>query len=154
MSLNIGNQAPDFNLPSTTGNNISLSDLKGKKVVLYFYPKDNTSGCTLEAKDFDNLKTEFESSNAVILGVSPDSIKSHNSFIDKQCLSFTLLSDESKEVLQTYQVWVEKSMYGKKYMGVERSTFLIDEAGKIAQIWRKVNVPQHAQAVLEACKKI
>ncbi len=144
----IGQTAPDFNIPNQEGQLISLSSLLGKKVVLYFYPKDDTPGCTIEAKDFRDLTTSFAETNTVILGVSKDSIKKHCSFISKYDLNFTLLSDEKSTACETYGVWVEKSMYGKKYMGIERATYLIDEAGIIVQIWRNVKVTDHAKEVL------
>ncbi len=151
-SLAIGAKAPDFTLPADGGSTVSLSSLKGKKVVLYFYPKDDTSGCTKEAMEFNALKAEFEKANAAIVGVSADSVASHDKFKKKYDLGFTLGSDESKSMLEAYGVWVEKSMYGKKYMGIERTTVLIDAAGKIARIWPKVKVPDHAAEVLEAAK--
>ena len=126
MSLTIGTQAPAFSLPATDGREISLDSLKGRKAVLYFYPKDDTSGCTLEAQDFQALKQEFAAADTEIIGVSPDSLKSHDKFRAKYGLDFTLASDEAKAMLQAYGVWVEKSMYGRKYMGVERTTVLID----------------------------
>ncbi len=132
-----------------SGEKISLKDYKGKKVVLYFYPKDMTSGCTQEACDFrDNIK-KIEKKNAVIIGVSPDDNKSHNKFKDKYELPFTLLSDETKEMLNDYGVWQEKSMYGRKYMGVVRTTFIIDEKGKIEKIYEKVKVPGHIEEILK-----
>jgi thioredoxin-dependent peroxiredoxin len=149
-----GDQAPDFELPSDHGDAISLKSLTGKMVVLYFYPKDDTSGCTKEAIDFNGLKTEFERFGAIIVGISPDSIASHVKFKTKHKLALDLASDETKKVLETYGVWVEKSMYGRKYMGVERTTFLIDRNGKIARIWNKVKVPGHAEAVLGAVKEL
>jgi thioredoxin-dependent peroxiredoxin len=153
-SLAIGAKAPDFTLPADGGSTVSLSSLKGKKVVLYFYPKDDTSGCTKEAMEFNALKGEFEKTNAAIVGVSADSVASHDKFKKKYDLGFTLGSDESKAMLEAYGVWVEKSMYGKKYMGIERTTVLIDAAGKIARIWPKVKVPDHAAEVLEAAKAL
>jgi len=122
--------------------------------VLYFYPKDDTSGCTAEAIAFNGLKAKFEAAGAVVIGVSPDSPKSHDKFKTKHDLRFALASDESKAMLEAYGVWVEKSMYGKKYMGVERATFLIDAEGRVAKVWRKVKVPGHAEAVLEAVKAV
>jgi peroxiredoxin Q/BCP len=152
--LETGKKAPAFDLPSDGDGRIKLSGLKGQKVVLYFYPKDDTSGCTQEAIDFNGLRKQFEKANTVILGVSPDSVKSHDKFKTKHELDFDLVSDESKTMLEAYGVWVEKSMYGRKYMGVERTTVLIDEAGKIAQIWNKVKVPGHAKEVLAAAKAL
>ncbi|MDJ1464819.1 peroxiredoxin [Nitratireductor sp. GZWM139] len=149
-----GSEAPDFVLPADGGSEVRLSDFRGKTVVLFFYPKDNTSGCTVEAIDFTALKPEFDVVDTVVLGMSPDSPKSHDKFKTKHGLTVGLVSDQEKETLQAYGVWVEKSMYGRKYMGVERSTFLIDPEGRIAEVWRKVKVPGHAQAVLEAAKKL
>lgn len=146
--LKPGEKAPDFKLKSDSGESFSLKDFKGKKVVLYFYPKDMTSGCTVEACDFrDNIK-KIEKKNTVVIGVSADSIQSHKKFKDKYKLPFTLLSDESKKMLTDYEVWKEKSMYGKKYMGIVRTTFLINEKGKIEKIWEKVNVNGHVEDIL------
>ncbi|WP_442894706.1 peroxiredoxin [Bartonella sp. CB169] len=142
--------APDFNLPRDGGGKLCLSDLQGKAVVLYFYPKDDTSGCTSEAIDFTRLKPKFDEIGVIIIGVSPDSVKKHDKFKTKHDLDIILVSDEEKTTLEAYGVWVEKSMYGRKYMGVERSTFLIDITGKIVEEWRKVKVPGHAEAVLAA----
>lgn len=152
--LGIGDLAPDFNLPRDGGAEQSLSQLRGKPVVLYFYPKDDTSGCTLEAHDFTALKPEFDKIGVEIIGMSPDKAAKHDKFKEKHELNITLVSDEEKTTLMNYGVWVEKSMYGRKYMGVERTTFLIDKTGKIAEIWHKVKVPGHAQAVLQAASKI
>lgn len=152
--LGIGDLAPDFNLPRDGGAEQSLSQLRGKPVVLYFYPKDDTSGCTLEAHDFTALKPEFDKIGVDIIGMSPDKAAKHDKFKQKHELNITLVSDEEKTTLMAYGVWVEKSMYGRKYMGVERTTFLIDKTGKIAEIWHKVKVPGHAQAVLQAAGKI
>jgi peroxiredoxin Q/BCP len=153
MALEIGSPAPDFSLPDETGAPVSLSSLKGKKVVLYFYPKDDTSGCTIEAKDFSCLVDDFAKEGAVVIGMSPDSTKSHGKFLAKHELKVRLVADEDKSAIQAYGVWTEKSMYGRKYMGVERSTFLIGEDGKILEIWKGVKVPGHAEAVLDAVKK-
>lgn len=152
MALQKGDKAPVFTLPDASGNMVSLSDLKGKKVVLYFYPKDDTSGCTIEAKDFSCLADEFADHGAVVLGMSPDSVKSHGKFIAKHDLKVGLVADEDKSTLQAYGVWAEKSMYGRKYMGVERSTFLIGEDGTIVEAWRNVKVPGHAEQVMKAVK--
>lgn len=149
-----GQTAPAFELPRDGGGSVKLSDLAGKTVVLYFYPKDDTSGCTAQAIDFSSLKGEFEKAGAVVLGVSPDSVKSHDKFKTKHKLEVGLASDEEKKTLEAYGVWTEKSMYGRKYMGVERSTFLIDKAGKVARVWRGVKVPGHAAEVLEAAKAL
>lgn len=154
MTLTPGGKAPPFSLPATDGQEISLDILKGRKVVLYFYPKDNTTGCTREAQDFQALRQEFEAADTVIVGVSPDSLRSHERFRAKYGLDFTLASDEAKSMLQAYGVWVEKSMYGRKFMGVERTTFLIDRDGRIARIWSKVKVPDHAREVLEAARAL
>ncbi len=147
-----GKKAPAFKLKNQNGETISLNDYKGKNVVLYFYPKDNTSGCTAEACSFRDDFPKFERIDAVILGVSPDSVESHKKFEQKYDLNFNLLSDEKKEVLEKYDVWKEKSMYGRKYMGVERTTFIIDADGKIKKIFRKVKVKGHNKEVLEALK--
>jgi len=152
--LGPGQKAPDFDLPRDGGGTLKLSDLTGKKVVLYFYPKDDTSGCTAEAIDFSALKPEFEKAGTVVVGISPDSVKSHDKFKSKHGLSVELAADEERKTLEAYGVWVEKSMYGRKYMGVERSTFLIGADGKIASAWRKVKVPGHAKAVLEAAQSL
>lgn len=152
--LNPGDKAPDFALPTDGRGKVTLKSLKGKNVVLYFYPKDDTSGCTKEAIDFNGLKAKFTKAETEIIGVSSDSPTSHDKFKTKHKLGFTLGSDESKEMLEAYGVWVEKSMYGRKYMGVERTTFLIDSKGKIREIWRKVKVPGHAEAVLAAAKAL
>jgi thioredoxin-dependent peroxiredoxin len=145
-----GKKAPDFTAKDDEGNIVKLKELRGKKVVLYFYPKDNTSGCTKEACDFRDAYSQFKRKGAVILGVSPDSERSHQKFKEKFSLPFTLIVDEAKEIANLYGVWKEKSMYGRKYMGVERTTFVIDEEGKIRKIFPKVKVTDHAQAVLEA----
>ncbi len=148
--LKAGDKAPDFDLIADSGEKISLKDYKGRKVVLYFYPKDMTSGCTVEACDFrDNIK-KIEKKNAVVIGVSPDGTKSHVKFKDKYELPFTLLSDESKKMLEDYRVWQEKSMYGRKYMGVVRTTFIIDEKGKIEKIFEKVKVDGHVEEILSS----
>jgi len=148
--LEEGKKAPDFTLPGDGNDKIKLSALKGKPVVVYFYPKDNTPGCTKEAIDFTELLSEFDKANATIVGISPDSVTAHDKFIAKHELGVRLAADEDKKAIEKYGVWVEKTNYGRKYMGVERSTFLIDSKGKIARIWRKVRVQGHAQAVLEA----
>jgi len=149
-----GSTAPDFALPADGGSTLTLSSLRGKIVVLYFYPKDDTSGCTREAIAFSQLRPEFEAHDAVILGMSPDTAAKHDKFKAKHDLSVTLVADEEKSALQEYGVWTEKSMYGRKYMGVERSTFLIDRNGKVARVWRKVKVAGHAEEVLEAVKAL
>jgi peroxiredoxin Q/BCP len=149
-----GAKAPDFTLPRDGGGQVSLSNFKGKYLLLYFYPKDDTSGCTKEANEFNALKPEFEANDCEILGVSPDSPACHAKFKTKHNLRIALASDENKAMLEAYGVWVEKSMYGRKYMGVERSTFLIDREGAIAQAWHKVKVPGHAEAVLKALNSL
>ncbi|SCY78740.1 peroxiredoxin [Microvirga guangxiensis] len=154
MSLLPGMPAPDFSLPVTGGKNLSLESLRGRKVVLYFYPKDDTSGCTLEAKNFQESRKDFEAADTEIIGVSPDPMKSHDKFRAKYGLEFPLASDEAKSMLEAYGVWVEKSMYGRKYMGVERTTVLIDREGRIARIWNKVKVPGHIEEVLEAVQAL
>ena len=152
--LTEGKSAPSFSLPSTNGKKISLKELAGKKVVLYFYPKDDTPGCTQEACDFRDSIKQFQKQGATVLGVSPDPIKKHDKFREKYKLPFTLLSDESKEMLQKYGVWKEKSMYGRKYMGVERTTVILDKEGKIRKIFPKVKVTEHAKEVLKAVQEI
>ncbi|OYU50281.1 MAG: peroxiredoxin [Rhizobiales bacterium PAR1] len=152
--LAAGDKAPAFTLPGDGGTEISLASLAGKKIALYFYPKDDTSGCTKEAMEFNALRADFAAAGTEIVGVSPDSAASHDKFKKKYELGFALAADESKAMLEAYGVWVEKSMYGRKYMGVERSTFLIDASGKIARVWSKVKVPGHAAEVLEAAKSL
>jgi peroxiredoxin Q/BCP len=149
-----GNKAPVITLNDQDGEEISLNDFKGKNIVLYFYPKDNTSGCTKEACNFRDDFPRFGKLNAVILGVSPDSIESHKKFAGKYDLPFKLLSDEKKEVIEKYGVWKEKSMYGRKYMGVERSTFIIYKIGKVNKIFRKVKVADHNKEVTETLKEL
>ena len=144
-----GMKAPAFTLANQEGRKVNLGDFKGKKVVLYFYPKDNTPGCTIEGIEFTSVLPEFKKLGVEVIGVSPDSVKSHCSFIAKQKLGVVLLSDESKNVLQMYGVWAKKKFMGKEYMGVLRTTFLIDGKGKIAHIWRDVSVKGHAKEVLE-----
>lgn len=151
--LEVGNPAPDFELPGDDGKSIRLSSHKGHPVVVYFYPKDDTSGCTAEAKDFSCLAGEFKKAGAAVIGISPDSTASHKKFKAKHDLAIPLAADEQRSVCEAYGVWVEKSMYGKSYMGVERSTFLIDRKGQIAGVWRTVKVPGHADAVLAAVKE-
>lgn len=153
-TLTEGAPAPDFTLPGAGGASISLADFKGRKVVLYFYPKDDTSGCTLEAQEFTRLKPDFDAAGATVIGLSPDSVASHDKFAKKYDLGIALASDEAKDTLTAYGVWGEKSMYGRKYMGVERTTVLIDGDGRIARVWPKVKVPGHAAEVLAAAKAI
>ncbi len=154
MSLEIGDKAPDFTLPADGGGKVSLKDLKGKTVILYFYPKDDTSGCTAEACAFRDQLPDFSKTKATVLGVSRDSVASHDKFKNKYGLTFPLLSDEAGKVTEAYGTWVEKSMYGRKYMGIDRSTFLIDPKGVIRGIWRKVKVPGHAEEVLKAARAL
>lgn len=149
-----GDKAPDFELPGEDGKPVKLSKLKGRRVVVYFYPKDDTSGCTREAIDFSGLIGEFKAAGAEIIGISPDDTKSHRKFIEKHDLKVRLVADVDKVAANDYGVWVEKSMYGRKYMGVDRSTFLVDKGGRIARSWRKVKVPGHAEEVLEAVKAL
>jgi peroxiredoxin Q/BCP len=149
-----GDFAPDFVLATDGGGEVDLSKLRGKNVVVYFYPKDDTPGCTVEAKDFRDRKEDFDLYNTVIIGVSKDSVESHNAFKDKYYLPFVLAADEDGTVVEAYDVCVEKNMYGKKYMGIQRDTFLINEEGKIAKIWHKVKVDGHAEEVLEAVKDL
>jgi thioredoxin-dependent peroxiredoxin len=145
-----GDKAPDFELATGSGETLKLSRLKGNPVVLYFYPKDDTEGCTSEAKDFSGLAPDFRKAGVEVVGVSPDSVESHQKFSRKYDLDVRLAADPDKAAALAYGVWVEKSMYGRKFMGVERSTFLIDKKGRIARSWRKVRVPGHAEAVLAA----
>ncbi|MEO1639848.1 MAG: thioredoxin-dependent thiol peroxidase [Pseudomonadota bacterium] len=152
--LSVGDQAPEIQLPRDGGEMVNLSDFAGKKVVLYFYPKDDTPGCTKEAIGFTESVDAFADLDTVILGVSKDSVKKHDKFIAKHELKIALLSDEEGDVCERYGTWVEKNMYGKKYMGIERATFLIGADGKIAQIWRKVKVPGHVDAVLDAVRAL
>ena len=152
--LEPGDRAPDFSLPVTGGGTINLAGLKGRKAVLYFYPKDDTSGCTLEAQDFDALRDEFAAAQTEVIGISPDSLKSHDKFRLKYGLELALAADEGKKALEAYGVWAEKSMYGRKYMGVERTTVLIDRDGRVARVWLKVKVPGHAEQVLAAAKAL
>ncbi len=152
--LKEGDLAPDFVLPDENGEPVRLTDFRGRWVVLYFYPKDNTSGCTKEAIEFRDLHEQFAARNAVILGVSKDGQKSHQNFKSKYALPFKLLSDESTEVQQQYGVWQEKSMYGRKFMGTVRSTFLIDDEGRIRKVWPKVKVTGHAEDVLKSLEEM
>ena len=144
-----GDMAPDFELPADDGSQVKLSALRGQKVVLYFYPKDDTSGCTLQACELRDQMPRIEEKNAVVLGVSPDPVSSHKKFKAKYGLNFPLLADTDTRVAQAYDVWKEKSMYGRTYMGIERSTFIIDEKGRIQEAWRKVKPAEHARDVLE-----
>jgi peroxiredoxin Q/BCP len=152
--LDIGDAAPDFELPADDGESASLRRLRGKTIVLYFYPKDDTSGCTAEAIAFNALRAKFDAAGAVVLGVSPDSAASHAKFKRKHDLKLTLAADERRATLEAYDVWRQKSLYGRRYMGVERATFLIDATGRIARVWRKVKVPGHAEEVLAAVEAL
>ena len=152
---NTGDQAPEFSLPANNGQKISLKDFKGKKnVVLYFYPKDDTPGCTVQACGFRDSIKNIEAQGTIVLGVSPDKMTSHEKFIKKFSLPFLLLSDEDHKMSTAYGVWVEKSMYGRKYMGIERTTFVIDKAGKIAKVFEKVKPQGHNEEVLEILRTI
>ena len=153
-AVEIDAPAPDFTLPAGGGRTVALRDLRGKTVVLYLYPKDDTSGCTKEAIGFSEKAAEFEAAGAVVLGLSKDPVASHDRFAAKHGLNLTLLSDETGETVEAYGAWVEKSMYGRKYMGIDRSTFVIAPDGRIAKIFRKVKVPGHVDAVLQAVKAL
>lgn len=152
--IEIGTQAPDFTLPRDGGETLTLSALRPKAVVLYFYPKDDTSGCTREAVDFTAMAHDFAAAGAVVVGASKDSAAKHDKFIAKHDLGVMLVSDEDSDLCERYGVWVEKSMYGKSYMGIERATFLIDGSGVVRGVWRKVKVPGHAAEVLDAVKAL
>ena len=153
MALSIGNQAPEFSLPSDGGGTVSLSDFRGRNLVLYFYPKDDTPGCTKEAIGFTESKSEFEALNTSILGVSKDTVAKHDKFIAKHDLQISLGSDETGEMIDSYGAWVEKNMYGKKYMGIERATYLIGPEGNVLEIWRKVRVKDPVTNVLAAVQE-
>ena len=150
----IGDSAPDFSLPRDGGGEVSLSAQRPRKVVVYFYPRDDTSGCTKEALGFTEAAGDFAAADTVVIGISKDGVASHDKFVRKHGLSVILGSDEESDVCERYGVWVEKAMYGKKYMGIERTTFLIDREGRIARVWRKVKVPGHVEEVLEAAKAL
>ncbi len=154
MSLDVGDKAPDFSMPTDGGGSVSLADLKGKNVVLYFYPKDDTPGCTKEACGFRDNLPDFTGANATIIGVSKDSPAKHDKFKEKYELPFTLASDEDGKVCEAYGVWVEKKNYGRTYMGIDRSTFLIDGEGVLRGVWRKVRVDGHVDKVLAAAKDL
>ncbi len=154
MTVSIGDAAPTFSAHTDSEGQVDLASLKGRKVVLYFYPKDDTSGCTKQACGFRDAMPDFSQVDAEILGVSKDSVKSHDKFKAKYDLPFSLVSDEDGSICEKYGVWVEKSMYGKKYMGIERSTFLIDENGVVQGAWRKVKVPGHVEAVLKTAQEL
>ena len=149
-----GAAAPDFNLPRDGGGNVSLSQLAGQKVVLYFYPKDDTPGCTTEALDFTRMKDDFAAAGTTVIGISKDSVKRHDKFCKKHGLGVILVSDEGSDVSERYGVWAEKSMYGKTYMGIDRTTVLVDKSGKVARVWPKVKVAGHADEVLAAAKAL
>ena len=152
--MQAGDLAPDFTAPIQDGTMLTLSALRPKPVVLYFYPKDNTPGCTTESKDFTALAPEFEAAGATVIGVSKDSVKKHANFIAKQDLGVTLVSDSDTAICEDYGVWVEKQMYGKTYMGIQRATFLIDAHGRVARVWPKVKVASHAAEVLDAVRAL
>jgi peroxiredoxin Q/BCP len=154
MNVELGNKAPDFTLPTDGNGSVTLSKLKGKKVVLYFYPKDDTSGCTAEACGFRDSLPDYGGTGAVVIGISKDSVASHDKFKKKHELPFILASDAGSDVCEKYGVWVEKSMYGRKYMGIERGTFLLDAEGVVRGAWRKVRVPGHVAEVLKAARAL
>jgi thioredoxin-dependent peroxiredoxin len=154
MSVGLGDKAPDFTLPTDGNGSVALAALEGKKVVLYFYPKDDTSGCTAQACGFRNSFPDYSETGAVVIGISKDTVASHDRFKKKHELPFILASDAGSDVCEKYGVWVEKSMYGRKYMGIERCTFLLDKAGIVRGIWRKVKVPGHVAEVLKAARAL
>lgn len=151
--IEIGNKAPNFKLASSNGETISLNSFKGKNILIYFYPKDATPGCTKQAIGFTEHANEFEKRNTIVLGISPDNLASHEKFIKKHNLNVILLADEEKQAIESYGVWKEKKMYGRTFMGVERSTFLVDRTGTVKAIWRKVKVAKHIQEVLDEIEK-
>lgn len=153
MTLTIGEKAPDFNLKANNGQDVSLTEFKGKNIILYFYPKDMTPGCTTEACDFRDQHEKFEELNAVIIGISPDPVSRHEKFIEKHGLPFLLLADENHDAAEKYDVWKLKKNFGKEYMGIERSTFLINKEGNLVKEWRKVKVQGHVEEALEYLKK-
>ena len=154
MSLDVGDKAPDFTLPTDGGGTVALKSLKGKPVILYFYPKDDTSGCTAQACGFRDALPDFSKSGATVIGVSKDGVAAHDKFKRKYSLPFTLASDAESDVCERYEVWKKKSMYGRTYMGIERSTFLIDGKGVIRGVWRKVKVPGHVAEVLKQAQAL
>lgn len=149
-----GAKAPAFKLPTDDGGHVSSKDLVGRLAVIYFYPKDDTPGCTTEAKDFTRLAPDFKRAGVAVVGISPDSVKKHQKFREKHDLDIRLAADEDHAVAEKFGVWIEKSLYGRKYMGVDRSTFLIDAKGRVAEVWHKVKVPGHAEEVLEASREL
>jgi thioredoxin-dependent peroxiredoxin len=153
MTVETGTKAPDFKLPASNGKEVQLSDFKGKNVVLYFYPKDMTPGCTTQACDFRDIHNEFEDQNTVIIGISPDPLVRHDKFIEKHGLPFLLLADEEHKVAEMYEVWKLKKNFGKEYMGIERSTFIIDKEGVISKEYRKIKVKDHVQEALQYIKE-
>jgi len=154
MNVEVGSKAPDFTLPTDGGGSVTLSQLQGKKVVLYFYPKDDTSGCTAEACGFRDSFPDYTGADAVVIGISKDTVTSHDKFKKKHNLPFILASDAASNVCEKYGTWVEKSMYGRKYMGIERCTFLLDQEGVVRDVWHKVKVPGHVAAVLKAARAL
>ncbi len=154
MTLDVGDKAPALTLPVSGGGELALSKHKGKPVVVYFYPKDNTSGCTKEAQDFQAAMPKFKKAGAEVIGISKDTVASHDKFAAKYDLSFPLMSDAEGKACEAFGTWVEKSLYGRKYMGIERATFLIDAKGVVRNVWRKVKVPGHVEAVLAAVKAL
>lgn len=154
MSIDIGDTAPDFTLPTDDGGDVTLGALRGGPVILYFYPKDNTPGCTAEACDFRDSIADFSGAGATVVGISKDSVKRHDNFKAKYALPFTLASDADADACETYGVWKQKKLYGRTFMGIERSTFLIDADGIVRKVWRKVRVPGHVAEVLEAAKSL
>jgi thioredoxin-dependent peroxiredoxin len=154
MTIEAGDKLPAFNLPGDDGRTLGPEDFAGRKLVLYFYPKDDTSGCTLEARGFTERLADFAAADTAVVGVSKDSVKSHCRFRDKHALAVTLLSDEAGTLTEDLGLWVEKSMYGRKYMGIERATLLVDRDGSVARVWRNVTVPGHVDAVLEAARAL
>jgi peroxiredoxin Q/BCP len=154
MAIEVGDKAPDFTLPTDGGEKLTLKKLKGQPVVVYFYPKDDTPGCTMEAQAFAAAHKKFEKAGAAIVGISKDSVKRHDNFKKKYELPFTLVSDEEGKACDSFGVWVQKKLYGREYMGIERATFLIDAEGKVARVWHKVKVKGHADEVLAAVKEL
>jgi peroxiredoxin Q/BCP len=154
MALSVGDPVPEFSLPTDGGGTFSTANLRGARTVIYFYPKDDTSGCTKEAQAFRDRMEAFRAAGVAVVGVSADTVASHDKFKAKHALNFALVTDEAKVLAEAFGVWVEKSMYGRTYMGMERASFLIDEEGRVRGIWRKVKVPGHADAVLAAAKAL